>query len=327
MTSTEELGPQQSMRGEVVIVTGGGRGMGRAHCLDLAARGASVVVNDVSSEHVHQVVSEIGDRGGSAVASEDSVATPSGAKAIVDLAERRFGRIDAVINNAGTMQNGYIEDQTPASLDAMLDVHIRGPFFVTQAAWPLLRHHGGRVVMVSSAGGLFACQGEANYAAGKAGIYGLGKALAFEGREHNICVNMILPHANTGITDGQPVPAFAKHMKPGLREWLHPHRRIDAVTPLVSYLVSSRCQFSGQAFAVGCGRFARVFVGVSPGWVAPEGEDPSTDELADHLGEIVALDGFAVPEDLYDEIELMARRIGWDTQIDSTAAPFTRVQR
>jgi NAD(P)-dependent dehydrogenase (short-subunit alcohol dehydrogenase family) len=311
MSSTQKDEESLSMRGNVVIVTGGGRGMGRAHCLDLAERGASVVVNDISSEHVRKVVSEISDRGESAVGSEDTVATQDGARAIVNLAERTFGRLDAVINNAGTMRNGYIEDQTPESLEAMLDVHVRGPFFVTQAAWPLLRRRGGRVVMVSSAGGLFACQAEANYAAAKAGIYGLGKALAFEGREHDIRVNMILPHANTTITDGQPLPDFAKFMKPGLREWLYPHRRIDAVTPLVTYLVSPKCRFSGQAFAVGCGRYARVFVGVSPGWVPSDGGDPSAEALAEHLDEIVALDGFAVPEDLYEEIELMARGIGW----------------
>ena len=163
-----------SFDGQVVIVTGGGRGIGRGHCLDLARRGAAVVVNDMAPEHADAVVDEINGAGGRGVPSYDSVATPEGATAIIATAVDAFGTVDAIVNNAGFMRNGWFEEQTRAMLDAVLDVHVKGAFFVTQAAWPVLREKGyGRIVMTSSAGGLFAMQGEANYAAAKAGLFGL----------------------------------------------------------------------------------------------------------------------------------------------------------
>src|SRR5207302_6030062 len=135
--------------------------------------------NDMAREHADAVVDEITTAGLIAAPSYDSVTTPDGAAGIVGLAIDRFGSLDAVINNAGFMRNGYFEDQTPEMLDSVLDVHARGSFFVTQAAWPNLREKGyGRVVMTSSAGGLFPMLGESNYAAAKAGVYGLVQALA-----------------------------------------------------------------------------------------------------------------------------------------------------
>src|SRR6266545_3477892 len=128
-----------SFDGEVAIVTGGGQGLGRGYCLDLARRGTAVVVNDVSREAADDVVGAIQEAGGRAVASYDSVSTPEGGRAIVQRALEEFGTVDVVINNAGFLRNGYFEDLTVEQIDAILDVHVRGAFFVTQPAWSVMR--------------------------------------------------------------------------------------------------------------------------------------------------------------------------------------------
>jgi NAD(P)-dependent dehydrogenase (short-subunit alcohol dehydrogenase family) len=300
-----------SFEGRVAVVTGAGRGLGRAYCLELAGRGARVVVNDVSGEHADEVVGEIEAVGGAAAASHASVTAQAGARAIVAAALDRFGALDVLINNAGFMRNGYLEELTSQHLDAVLDVHVRGTFLVTQAAWPALRRSGsGRVVVTSSAGGLFAMQGESNYAAAKAGVYGLAKALAFEGREHGVLVNVLLPMAETRIETAQPVPDYDRHYPADVRRALAPHRDVRSVVPFVTYLASRACTVSGEAFSVGFGRFARVFVGETEGWVA---RDPSTihaEDMDEHLDEIRNLDRFAVPSDIYDEVRFIADTLG-----------------
>jgi NAD(P)-dependent dehydrogenase (short-subunit alcohol dehydrogenase family) len=299
------------MDGRRVIVTGAGRGLGRAYALALAGRGAAVVVNDVAGEYADAVVGEIEAASGSAAAAYDSVATVEGAKATVDVATDRFGGVDAVINNAGSMRNGYFEDMTPEMLDAMVDVHIRGSFFVTQAAWPFLKQSGsGRVVMTCSAGGLFAMPGESNYAAAKAGLYGLAKALASEGRDHGIRVNTVLPMAATTIAAGDPPPGHAEHYPAGVSQVLGPRRHAEAVAPLVVYLASEACAVNGEAFAAGFGRYARVFVGETPGWTADDPLQVSAEDVADHWQDIRALDGFSVHDDIYDHIRFIAASLG-----------------
>jgi NAD(P)-dependent dehydrogenase (short-subunit alcohol dehydrogenase family) len=297
--------------GQVAIVTGGGRGIGRSHSLELARRGASVVVNDLTREWADQVVAEIADAGGNAVASYGSVAEPEGAREIVDVALERFGTIDALVNNAGIMRNGWIEDLTIEQLDAVLDVNLRGSFLVTQAAWPVLKAKGyGRVVMTSSSGGMFAMQGESNYAAAKAGVYGLCKALAVEGRDHGILVNAVLPMAESKITDGDPVPGHAERYPTGVREILAPRRLADAVAPLVALLASRACELTGEAYFAGFGRYARVFVGEVPGWVAADLSAVSAEAILEHIDEIRDLDGFVVPADIYEEVEHIASMLG-----------------
>lgn len=317
---------QVELTGRVAIVTGAGRGIGRAHALSLSSRGAAVVVNDLSAEHAAAVVGEIIATGGRAAASTASVSERAGCAAIVDTAVSAFGAVDAVVNNAGFLRNGDFEEQTPDMLDAMVGVHLAGPFFLTQAAWPVMKANGfGRVVMTSSAGGLFAMGGQANYAAAKAAVYGLTKALAFEGADAGIKVNAVLPHANTEIRHHDPALAVDReraaaeqrwaakhggHFKPGLRDALRAARLPEAVSPLVSYLASPACQVNGEAYAAGCGRFARVFVAESVGWTA---EDPAAidpDEIAAHLSDIRTTDRYRIPQNLYEEIEFMAESAG-----------------
>jgi NAD(P)-dependent dehydrogenase (short-subunit alcohol dehydrogenase family) len=292
-----------------VVVTGAGRGLGRAYAIALASRGASVVVNDLAPEHADAVVAEIEADGGRAAANYDTVSDPHGAQAIVETAIARFGGLDGVVNNAGAMRNGYLEDLTPSMLDAMLDVHIRGSFFVTQAAWQHLTRSGsGRVVMTSSAGGMFTMPGESNYAAAKAGVYGLCRALACEGREHGIAVNAVMPMAATTISASDPIPGHADRYPAEARTVLVPRRQTEAVAPLVVYLISPECPWNGEVYAAGFWRYARVFVAETPGWTGDPG-NVNADDVAANIDAIRDVEGFCIPGDIYDEVRVIAATI------------------
>jgi NAD(P)-dependent dehydrogenase (short-subunit alcohol dehydrogenase family) len=306
-----------SFEGQVAVVTGGGRGLGRAYSLELARRGASVVVNDLvpeaerGSSVADEVVAEIEAAGGTAAAAYGNVATPEGAKDAVDTAVERFGTLDVVINNAGIMRNGWVEELTPEKFDAVVDVSVRGSFLVTQAAWPVLREKGyGRIVMVSSSGGMLAFGGIANYAAAKAGVYGLTKALSYEGEEHGIRVNAILPYGGPMSSIDVPPPGHARDFPEGLREKLTPLRTNEAVAVLVAALASRECPVNGEAYSVGYGRFARVFVGITPGWTTDDREGLSVERVLEHFDEIRDEEGYIVPRNQYDEVALIARTLG-----------------
>ncbi|HEY4279630.1 MAG TPA: SDR family NAD(P)-dependent oxidoreductase [Conexibacter sp.] len=297
--------------GEVAIVTGAGRGIGRGHALELARRGARVVVNDVDRAAADTVVEELLALGAAAVPSYASAATGAGAQALIADALAAFGTLDALVNNAGVMRNGMIEDLSEQQLDAVLDVNLRGVYLVTQAAWPIMREKAyGRVVMTSSAGGMFAMQGESNYAASKGGVYGLAKALASEGAPHGIRVNTILPMAATAMGADDPVPGHRERYPAWVGEALRPRRVVEAVSPLVALLASRDCPVNGEAFAAGFGRFARVFVGETRGWA---GEDPHTvsaEDVLAHFDAVRDLDGFGIPADIYEELEHIGAAMG-----------------
>jgi len=296
--------------GEVAIVTGAGQGLGRAHSLELARRGARVVVNDLAGERADAVVEEIRMAGGEAVASHDSAASAAGAQALVATALESFGGLHAVVNNAGIMRNGMIEEVSPEDLEAILAVNLMGPYLVCQAAWPTLREQGyGRIVNTCSSGGLFAMQGEANYAAAKAGTYGLTKALASEGAPHGIVVNALLPMATTTLAVADPVPGHAERYPEWARVSFADRRTTAAVSPFVAFLGSRACEVSGEAFFAGFGRFARVFVGETVGWVGDSDAVTAEDALT-NLDRIRDPDGYAIPADIYEQIEHIARSMG-----------------
>jgi NAD(P)-dependent dehydrogenase (short-subunit alcohol dehydrogenase family) len=290
--------------GKVAIITGAGGGLGRSHALELAKRGALVVVNDLggsvdgqggSHTAAQQVVDEIKAAGGEAVPNYDSVATPEGGKAIVQTAVDAYGKVDIIINNAGILRDASFKNMDPDTLNPVLDVHLRGAFYVTQPAWQIMRDQGyGRIVNTSSGAGVFGNFGQTNYGAAKMGLVGFTRVLAVEGAKNNIKANAIAPVAKTRMTEDILGPAADK---------LAP----ELITPVVTYLAHESCDVSGEIYSCGGGRVARVFLGVTPGYVNPE----LTPELvAEHWAEIRNEDGYAVPANLNEELMIALKSLG-----------------
>ncbi len=288
---------EPSLAGQVAIVTGAGRGLGRSHALALAAAGAAVVVNDIgaaldgtggSATAAEAVVAEIGAAGGSAVADASSIVTPEGGQALVDRAVETFGRVDIVINNAGILRDRSAHKMSPDEVSAVLAVHLEGAFNVTLPAYRLMREAGyGRIVLTSSASGLMGNFGQLNYGAAKAGLLGFTRVLALESASRDIRVNAISPVATTRMTEaefGELAPMFSP----------------DFVSQLVLYLASPACAVSGEAFSVGGGQIARIFVGLTPG-IFRSGGAFSAAEIGAAMPDILAADGYTVPRSMADE--------------------------
>jgi NAD(P)-dependent dehydrogenase (short-subunit alcohol dehydrogenase family) len=300
-----------SFENQVVIVTGGGRGLGRAYCLELASRGASIVVNDVLADAAAAVASEVESVGGRAAVSTASVATPEGGEAIVAAAVDAFGTVDGVIINAGILRNNLFEDMTVAQIDEVFDVNLRGAFFVTQPAWRIMKGKGyGRIVLTASAAGLFGRAGSVNYSATKAAMYGMGKALSFEGADHGIKINTLLPRATSTITAADPIPGFRNYYSKEMMDALADRRGAELTAPLVAYLVSSACAVTGETFSSAFGRYARVFVGLARGWLAPDPQAISVEDVVEHIEEIRDQDGYTVPLSNFEETAAVAEMLG-----------------
>ncbi|MGW0178101.1 SDR family NAD(P)-dependent oxidoreductase [Nocardia sp. NPDC003345] len=248
--------------GRVVVITGAGRGLGRAYALLLGSRGAAVVVNDVggsipggdSDVGVAQTVAdEIVAAGGRAVASADSVATPEGGQAIVAKALDTYGRVDVVVHNAGNVRYAPLTEMSYEDFDSVLDVHLRGAFHVVRAAFPVMRDAGyGRVVLTSSIGGLYGNQNVANYAVAKAGVIGLSNVVALEGAEFGVKSNVIVPAAVTRLADGLDTSKY-------------PPMDPELVAPAVGWLAHESCTVSGEMLVALAGRVARAYIAETPG--------------------------------------------------------------
>jgi NAD(P)-dependent dehydrogenase (short-subunit alcohol dehydrogenase family) len=283
--------------GRVAVITGAGQGLGRQHALELAARGAKVVVNDLggaldgsgsSAGPAAAVVEEITQNGGEAVASTDNVATPEGARAIVQAALDAYGRIDIVVNNAGILRDKSFKNMAPEEFDQVIAVHLRGSFLVTHAAWPHLREQAyGRVVMTSSPAGLFGNFGQANYASAKMGLVGLTKTLAAEGAKYNIKVNAIAPIAWTRMTEELFPPEFKDSLS------------VELVTPVVAWLAHESNEGSGETYSVGGGRVARVFVAEGPGFTKEGGL--SVEDVRDHWQQINETEPYLIAKNIGDQ--------------------------
>jgi NAD(P)-dependent dehydrogenase (short-subunit alcohol dehydrogenase family)/putative sterol carrier protein len=287
----EDAGDAIRFDGRVAIVTGAGGGLGRAYALELARRGAQVVVNDLggsrdgagagSSSPAEAVVAEIEAAGGEAVANFDNVATAQGGSSIVETALERFGRVDIVINNAGILRDKSFVKMTPENWQAVLDVHLSGAYHVTRPAFEVMKSQGyGRIVMTSSAAGLYGNFGQTNYSAAKLGLVGLMNTLKLEGAKYGIKVNTIAPLAASRLTeDVMPPDLFAK-MKP------------EFVVPMVVYLCSAACNASGQVFNAGMGFFNRAGLLTGRGvQLGEDGRPPSLEAVQAHWDEINALEG------------------------------------
>ena len=296
-----------ALDGQVVVVTGAGKGLGRAYAEELGRRGASVVVNDrPDSEDADRVVAEIRRAGGTAVASRHSVASRPGGEAIVADAVEAFGTVHALVNNAGILRNALFEDLTDEQIDAIIDVHVRGAFFVTQPAYRIMRANGyGRIVNVAS-NTAFGMVGLSNYALAKAGLVGLANSLALEGAAHGILVNSLFPNATTTIMQEQPVPGFAEDTRfaaafATIAERYAP----ETIAPLVAYLVSPDCAVSGEGFSAMAGRYARVCFAHSAGWMS-DAADATAEDVAEHLPRIRDVAQLSVPRSTRDEFETVA---------------------
>ncbi|MCX7284999.1 MAG: SDR family NAD(P)-dependent oxidoreductase [Novosphingobium sp.] len=242
--------------GRVAVITGAGRGLGRAYALLLAARGCKVVINDngsatrgdeIVSNPAQEVVDEIVAAGGEAVACTESVATAQGATAIVQAAIDAWGRIDVLIHNAGNVRYGMIADLSDDDLNAVFDVHLKGGFWLVRAAFPhMAAAQYGRVILTSSCSGLYGSKNTVNYGMSKAGLMGLNNVTALEGGPYNIRSNTIIPAAVTRMADGLDTSAY-------------PPMDPELVAPMVGWLAHESCDVSGEHYIAAAGRMARAF--------------------------------------------------------------------
>ncbi len=300
--------------GQVAVVTGAGRGLGRLYALDLARRGAAVVVNDLGgsmrgegadSGVADEVVAEIAAGGGTAVASYDSVDSPAGGQAIVDAALRAFGRLDAVVSNAGIFGTTPFEDLSAGEWTRMLRVHLDGGFYLAQPAYRVMKKNGGgRFVFISSSAGIFGQPMEAHYAAAKAGLVGLTNVIAIEGEAHGILANSVMPTGfSRMVTETVGDEKFLAES--GFMRAIRP----ELVVPLVTFLASTACTFTHRNYSAAAGRYARVFVGLSGGWLADADGTPTAEDIQTHIEEISSTEKFIVPASIVDEVlEVCARR-------------------
>jgi len=308
-----------SFEDRVVIVTGAGGALGRAYALDIARRGGAVVVNDPGSsvqgeghsrEVADAVVDEIRAAGGRAIASHDGVDSVEGARRIAGAAIATFGKVDALVNNAGNMRFGEFASVSAEDLASLLAVHLVGTFNITQAVWPHMKSRGyGRVVFTSSAAGMLGNPNMSAYGAAKGGISGLMNVLAQEGRAHGILCNALLPNAMSRM--GAAVAASGTMPRnPWFIEEFLPTMDPSFTTGIAVYLASEACQTDHSLYSCLGGRIARTFIGVSEGWYGSRTTPATADDVAANIDAIRDTSrGFDIPESLQDEFRLVAQRV------------------
>jgi NAD(P)-dependent dehydrogenase (short-subunit alcohol dehydrogenase family) len=269
----------------VIVVTGAGGGLGREYALTLAKEGASVVVNDLGGSRdgtgaghsmADDVIKEIKDAGGRAVANYDSVAESDGAENIIKTAIDEFGKVDGVVSNAGILRDGTFHKMPFENWDSVLKVHLYGGYNVIRAAWPHFREQSyGRIVVATSTSGLFGNFGQANYSAAKLGLVGLINTLAQEGAKYNIKANALAPIAATRMTEDILPPEVFKKLTP------------EYVAPVVAYLCTEELPETASVFIVGGGKVQRAALFQNEGITFTE--VPSVDDVAAKWGEITDL--------------------------------------
>ena len=285
---------------KVVVVTGAGNGLGRTYALQLAQRGAKVVVNDLGGSTdgrgddqsaASRVVEEIRAAGGEATANFDSVATQAGGANIIKTALGAYGRVDAVIANAGILRDRSFSKLSQEELDIILDVHLRGTMFTVQPAFNWMRENGGgNIVMTASPSGLFGAFGQANYCAAKLGIVGMMRVMAIEGAKAGIKVNALAPTAATRLTATAGMSGEATEPKSAAEDPMSTGR----VSPLVLALAHESCPASGEIFNAGCGWISRAVIAVNEGVLlddfSPEGVAAQWDAIRDASNLTVPVD-------------------------------------
>ncbi len=267
----------------VAIVTGAGGGLGRCHALELARRGAKVVINDLggsmdgsggNSDAAEAVVAEIKAMGGEAIANGSSVNDEAGVQKMIDDTMAAFGRIDILICNAGILRDKSFSKMTNADIDLVLDVHLRGTFKPIKAVWNIMKEQGfGRIVVTTSSSGLYGNFGQANYGGGKMGVVGIMNTLKIEGAKYDIRVNAICPIAATRMTEGLMPDAVLAQLKP------------EYVTPGVMNLVKEDAP-TGMILSAGAGAFSMAQIVETKGTFVAQGDDLTAEAVSAKWDEI-----------------------------------------
>ena len=294
------------LTGRVAIVTGAGGGLGRAHALLLAKRGAKLVVNDLgaavsgtggSISAAQAVVNEIMENGGEAMANGASVAKIGQVEAMVAAAMQRWGRIDILVNNAGTLRDKTFAKMAMADFRAVVDVHLMGAAYCTKAVWGLMRAQNyGRIVMTTSSSGLYGNFGQANYAAAKMALVGLMQTLALEGWKNNIRVNCLAPTAATRMMEGMLPPDAVARLKP------------EAASPGMLALVAEDAP-TRTILCAGAGSYEQAHVTLTRGIHVGDAED-AAEQVAARWAEIGDHDGLIVPESSWSQGESELEKSG-----------------
>lgn len=287
--------------GRVIVVTGAGRGLGLSHARLLAERGAHVVVNDVVRDGENpaaDAVAAITSMGGSAVAALHDISTPDGGAGLVAAALDTFGRLDGLIHNAGILRDRTLVKLEPADVRDVMAVHLDAAFWMLKPAIEAMKVNTfGRVVLTTSSSGLFGNYGQSNYAAAKMGLVGLMRVLSLEAARAGVLVNTVAPSARTRMTEDLLGP-LADRLDPG------------HVSPLVAYLCSEACTTGNRIYSAGGGRYASVFLGLTPGWTRTGEGFATIEDIAGQIDRIHEREGHIVPESGQDELAVMLKALG-----------------
>jgi NAD(P)-dependent dehydrogenase (short-subunit alcohol dehydrogenase family) len=290
--------------GKVAVVTGAGRGLGRAYVELLAERGARVVVNDLGTDvsglgkdstMAEHVADFIRSRGGEAIANGTDVSTPEGGSDLIATTIEHFGRIDLLVNNAGICGSQLFEDATLDDFDHYWRVHLGGSVNPIKAVWPhMVAQHYGKIILTTSVSGLFGIRGQATYAAAKCAVVGLMRILAIEGAEHGILVNTISPAGYTRMhpaaTGGESV--FGRTLDPAWLKQSEATMPVEAVAPAIVWLASDGCSETNRIYNVEAGAIQRIAIVMGPGFYDPH-LTPET--IAENYAKVESIEGFSEP--------------------------------
>jgi NAD(P)-dependent dehydrogenase (short-subunit alcohol dehydrogenase family) len=294
-----------SLEGKVAVVTGAGRGLGRAYVELLAERGARVVVNDLGTDvsgfgNDSAIPEEVADlirsRGGEAIANDGDVSTPQGGSDLIATTIEHFGRIDLLVNNAGICGSQLFEDATLDDFDHYLRVHLGGPVNTVKAAWPhMVAQRYGKIILTTSVAGLFGIRGQATYAAAKCAVVGLMRILAIEGAEHGILVNTISPSGYTRMHPAATGSGSVFGHTPDSAAWLKRSEAampVDAVAPAIVWMASDRCSETNSIYNVEAGAIQRIAMVMGPGFYDPH---LTPESIAENYTKVASLEGFSEP--------------------------------
>jgi NAD(P)-dependent dehydrogenase (short-subunit alcohol dehydrogenase family) len=284
-----------SLEGKAAVVTGAGRGLGRAYVELLAERGARVVVNDLGTDVsgfgkdstiAEQVADLIRSRGGEAIANDSDVSTPEGGSDLIATTIEHFGRIDLLVNNAGICESQLFEDATLDDFDRHWRVHLGGPVNTVKAAWPyMVAQRSGKIILTTSVSGLVGLRGQATYAAAKCAVIGLMRILAIEGAEHGILVNTIAP---VGYTRMHPAAVIQRLAEADGKAAMP----VEAVAPAIVWLASDSCSETNSIYSVEAGAIQRVAIVTGPGFYDPH---LTPESIAENYAKVESIEGFSEP--------------------------------